>query len=979
MFEGPGPRLFGLPPGCDFPQQLIAGIETRLAGAPPDAWARLRIIVNTQRMRRRLQELLVQGPARLLPRIQLISELGTEPGLPTLPPSAAPLRRKLDIARLVDGLLRQNPDLAPRAALFDLSDQLAQLLDEMQGEGVDPAALHALDVSHLSLHWERTRQFVTIAEAYLREIGDTSCDPEHRQRLMVQALCDLWQASPPQDPVILAGSTGSRGTMALLMRAVARLPQGAVVLPGFDFDQPSHVWQGLDDALTGEDHPQFRFARLTRALDLVPQDLPAWAQAAAPDPARNRLLSLALRPAPVTDQWLAEGPALGDLHAPTRALALIEAPTPRIEALAIALRLRLAAEKGQRAALITPDRVLTRQVSAALDRWGIRPDDSAGMPLHLSAPGRFLRQIAGLFGRALTGESLLALLKHPLTASGAERGAHLRWTRELELQLRRHGPAFPTGADLIHWAEVQKDAETRRPWAAWLADLLDPMPDIATQPLEMHIAAHLALAEGLSAGPDGDGTALWEAHAGQTAQGAMQRLQADAGAGFNLTISDYSNLISSYLSQFQTHAPEQTDARIMIWGTLEARVGGADLVILGGLNEGIWPAQPAADPWLNRQMRQRLGLLLPDRRIGLAAHDFQLAACAPKVVLSRAIRDSEAETVPARWLNRLTNLLGGLTQTNGPAALAQMRARGQHWVQMAQAIERPQAVTPPSPRPAPCPPSAARPDRLSVTRIQTLIRDPYAIYAAYVLKLRPLDPLLPEPDAPLRGIILHRVMEEFVKTGIDPAAPEAAEQLLQLARKVLTQEAPWPAARTLWLRRFARVVPIFLTGEIRRRTLADPVALEKRGSVTLQNGFRLVGEADRIDRRHTGGLVIYDYKTGKPPSPKTVDNFDKQLLLEAAMAERGGFDDLPPEPVVELAYIGLGAKPVIQQVAIGEGQIDHTWQDLERLISAYQQPGRGYAARRALFSRADRTDYDQLSRFGEWDEGMAPQIIKVGQ
>lgn len=978
MFDPGTPRLFGVPPGLDFSQTLISGLEQRLSSAPPHHWPRVRIIVNTHRMKRRLRALFDAGPARLLPRISVITELDSDLSLSGLPPAAPTLGRRLELMRLVDVLTRQEPDLAPRAALFDLSDLLAGLLDELQGEGVPPQALHDLDVSHLAAHWQRTRRFVEIAETYLAATGATVLDPEARQRQVVQSLIARWAEHPPQDPVLVAGSTGSRGTTSLLMQAVARLPQGAVVLPGFDFDQPESVWQALDQAGSGEDHPQYRFADLARALSANPSEIPAWTVKTGPDPARNALISLSLRPAPVTDQWLRDGPKLADLPLATRNMTLIEAPSPRAEALAIALCLRHAAEAGQSCALVSPDRNLTRQVTATLDRWAILPDDSAGTPLHLTAPGRFLRQVAEQFGQRLTPVTLLALLTHPLTASGSDRGQHLLWTRELELKLRRNGPVFPTGADLINWANAQKDAEERGPWAVWLAALIDRLSNADALSLKDHADRHIALAEALAGGPQGGSGDLWKEEAGIQARAAADQLLIEATDDFPLSTFDYSSLIYGYLAGKEVRLPALTHPEIMIWGTLEARVQSADLIILGGLNEGSWPAQPAPDPWLSRDMRQRLGLLLPERRIGLSAHDFQQAVCGPNVVLTRATRDAEAETVPSRWINRLTNLLAGLPDQGGDRALRDMRQRGAIWVDLARALEAPVGAVAPSARPAPCPPANVRPDRLSVTRIQTLIRDPYAIYAGYVLNLRPLDPMSPQPDAPLRGTILHKVMERFIESGVDPADPAALTSLLQIADDVLDVHAPWPAARHMWKARLERVASAFLADEVARRQAGHWLALERKGSVTLENGFKLTGEADRIDRLHTGGLVIYDYKTGTPPSEKMVEVFDKQLLLEAAMAERGGFDDLDPEHVAQIAYIGLGSKPGVAQIPLAPGMVDRAWSDLEKLIDRYRSPTQGFAARRMLFSRREVTDYDQLSRFGEWDESMPPQTIEVG-
>ena len=308
MFDTAGPRLFALPCGADFPAHLVLGLQERLAGQPPQAMARVQLYVNTARMRRRVTDLLTASGAALLPRIHLITDLAKDAALP---PAVPPLRRRLELAKVVAGLLQAQPDLAPRAALYDLSDSLAKLMDEMQGEGVLPEAISRLDVSNHSAHWSRTQRFLEIIAPYFADT--TAPDAEARQRLAVLRLAAKWQAKPPADPVIVAGSTGSRGTTALLMQLVAGLPQGALVLPGFDTDLPAPVWDALAEPMTSEDHPQYRFRHLLDLMQLSPTDVRPWRDAPPPDAARNRLVSLALRPAPVTDQWLLEGPLLPDL------------------------------------------------------------------------------------------------------------------------------------------------------------------------------------------------------------------------------------------------------------------------------------------------------------------------------------------------------------------------------------------------------------------------------------------------------------------------------------------------------------------------------------------------------------------------------------------------------------------------------------------------------------------------------------------
>lgn len=969
--------VFGVAPGVDFPAALLAGLEQRLTGAAPHDWAQVEIYVNTRRMQRRLLDLFDLGPARLLPKIGLVSDL-SHISQSDLPNPVPPLRRRLELTQLIDQLLQSQPDLAPKSALYDLADSLAALMDEMHSEGVSPQVLHELDVSHLSEHWARTRQFLTIVEQYFGEEARQRPDREAHTRLAIEQMVEHWQKAPPDHPVIIAGSTGSRGATALLMQAVAGLPQGALVLPGFDFDMPQ-VWGALDDALTAEDHPQFRFARLLGQLEVDPKTVQPWHNTRAPNPGRNRLVSLALRPAPVTDQWLTEGSSLGALEPHCDDLTLIEAPSPRAEANAIAMCLRNAVERQIPAALITPDRVLTRQVTAALDRWGIEPDDSAGMPLQLSAPGRFLRHVAGLIGQPLTAEALLSLLKHPLTASGAARGEHLRFTRELELHLRRYGPAFPTALDLAGWSE-KIDTESCTSWASWLGALLDPLAQVGTAPLQALLEMHLAAAQALAAGPEGvECGDLWDKPAGKAARATCDELLAEAPYGGTLHPAEYADLFRAVLSQgADVHDPIGPHPGVMIWGTLEARVQGADLVILAGLNEGSWPQVPAPDPWLNRDMRKRAGLLLPERRIGLAAHDFQQAIAAKEVVITRAIRDAESETVPARWLNRLTNLLSGLPNQGGTVALNGMRARGQIWLDIAAALEAPTDQPALTPRPAPSPPIHVRPKQLSVTRIQTLIRNPYAIYAERVLGLRALDPLRAEPNAAQRGTVLHEVMEKFIAAGVADDAATARDDLLRLGDEVLNAHIPWPTARRMWRARLARIADWFIDGEHARQAEGIVAALEQRGAIRLPNGFELTAEADRIDRLNTGDLVVYDYKTGQVPTRKQMDAFDQQLFLEAAMVARGGFTDLRGS-VARVAHIGLGSSPKLSAHTVGLGDTDQVIDELTQLIDAFEDRGLGYQARRAVYDTKVGTDYDHLSRFGEWEESDPAQVIEVGE
>lgn len=956
--------LYTLPPGVDFAREIVAGLAARLPENGPSAFQDVEIYVNTHRMRRRLLDVFSESPAIILPKIHTVTDPANDPVLTDLPPPVSALRRNLELSVLIDRFLQSQPDLAPESALFPLCDSLSALLSEIHGEGVALEKFRDLDVSDESGHWARALDFFQIAADYAENLA-SGPDQEARLRRATEAQIARWQAAPPEHPVLLAGSTASRGTTMLLAEAIAGLPQGAVIFPGSDPHMSADLWGQLDAPLKGQDHPQYRLANLARRLGLDPASLPVWTAAKPANEARNRLVSLALRPAPVTDGWLEDGPKLTDLAAATEGLTLLEAPSPRIEAEAIALRLRDAAARGQMAALICPDRTLTRQVAAALDRWRLRPDDSAGTPLHHTAPGRLLLQTADFLAGDFGADQLLVLLKHPLTHQGAERGPHLRWTRELELHIRRYGPPYASAESMTNWRNRHEDAAE---WADWVAGFLAPVAP-EKQPLAALAARHFAMIERISAGPGEALPTIWEGGAGQMCRAAMAELQDCAPIGTDLTPRDYAALIASLLQAQEHREPHEAHPNILIWGTLEARVQSADMVILAGLNEGIWPAAPTADPWLNRAMRAQLGLLLPDRQIGLAAHDFQQAVAGREVWLSRAARSDEAETVPSRWVNRLTNLLEGLPV--GKECLAGMRARGDEWVALAQALDRPSEPKPAASRPSPRPPVAARPRELRVTDIAQLLRDPYAIYAREVLGLSGLDPLIMDADARLRGIAIHKVMEKFVQQ-VDPAEGTAADDLVALSEAVLARKCPWPMARALWRAQMVRNAPEIVAKEITRRRDVSKIHVE--ATANLQIGpVRLRGRADRVDQLRDGGVAIYDYKTGAPPSVKQQNALDKQLLIETLMAERGGFDDIPAAPVVRASYLQIGGKLNEVAAPIDTNPPDRLYSDLLTLMRNWMRPEQGYTARIAAQSSAFGGLYDQLARYGEWDDSQAPE------
>ena len=370
--------------------------------------------------------------------------------------------------------------------------------------------------------------------------------------------------------------------------------------------------------------------------------------------------------------------------------------------------------------------------------------------------------------------------------------------------------------------------------------------------------------------------------------------------------------------------------------------------------------------------------LLPERLIGLSAHDFQQGVASKEVWLTRSIRDSEAETLPSRWLNRLFNLLEGLSDKQ-PSLLSSMKTRGQFWLDLIENYEKPKNKIELAKRPSPIPPISCRPKALSVTQIENLIRDPYTIYAKYILNLKPLKPLVQKPDAALRGQIIHLIMEKFINLTKDHWPKNPFDLLDQISNEILLKYIPQNFVRLFWKRRINSFSEHFIFTEKDRRKKTRPILVEEKGSIELRDlNFKLTGIFDRIDEDSKGNVTIYDYKTGVIPSDLVQQYFDKQLLLLALIINKGGIKKLKHKKIKEAFYIDLSSNPKTHENRLISQNLDVLFEDFKSLILKYNDKTRGYMARRAVFETRWSGDYDHLSRFGEWDHTQTPnpEVIK---
>jgi ATP-dependent helicase/nuclease subunit B len=975
------PRIFTIPATLPFLDALVAGLFERF-GRSPLALAEATVLLPSRRACRALADAFLKasgGQPMLLPRLAALGDLDadeielTAGGELTetldLPPAIAPLRRRLLLAQLIHrwGERRDGMPILPGQAAA-LADDLARLIDQAWTEDVGFERLDRLVPEELARHWQVTVDFLKIVTEHWPALLDAegAIDPADRRNRLIRAQAAAWRTAPPTGPIIAAGFGSAIPAAAELLGLIATLPDGAVVLPGVETSADAGLWIAIGEDPT---HPQYGLNRLLARLGVAHEDLPAWPApgiAAGPEP-RALLLRETMRPAAVSEHWRALG-ALPSNAA--HGLARLDCPGPQEEAGAIALLMRQRLEiPGATAMLVTPDRGLARRVAAELARWDIEIDDSAGLPLNQTPPGVLLRLLADAAAERLAPVPLLALLKHPLVSGGMARGQFRGAVRQLERRCLR-GPRPASGLSGLRRI-AGEDAPELLPLLDELNRMLGPFLAAIAAPetdLKEALAAEIAAAEALCATDDTTGAAiLWAEDAGSSLSSFVAELH-DAAAGFPLIAgTDYPVLLEALLAGSVVRPRFGKHPRLQILGTLEARLQQADLVVLGGLNEGVWPPTPSSDPWLSRPMRKDFGLEAPEAQVGLAAHDFTMAATAPEVVLTRAIRAEGAPTVPSRWLLRLDTVLragGGALDSARILPFLAWQAR----------LDAPAEIRPCAP-PAPTPPQQARPRRLSVTEIETWMRDPYAIYARHVLKLKPLDPLDADPGLAERGTFIHEALDRFVRER-DPA-PDPLGRLVAIGRETFGEALARPGVWAFWWPRFLRIADWFVATEAARSPAILDSFTECRGRLELHTAggrFLLEGKADRIDLLRDGGAVLVDYKTGGVPKPEEVLlGYAPQLPLEAAMLAEGGFAPIPARTVTELAFWRLtgGEPPAEISPAGGKGadpaELARAARlGLERLVARYDDEGTPYRSLPRPERAGRYRDYDHLARVAEW-------------
>jgi ATP-dependent helicase/nuclease subunit B len=984
--------IYTIPAGQPFAQDLAAGILASVQ--TPEQLAKMKILLPSRRAAQGLKTAFIQqakGQALFLPDMQPIGDVDEldsgflsqqfqADDLSELLPAVSLTDRQMILARLIQSRPVSGQPLSAAQA-FRLAASLARFLDQIYQSGGNFSDLKEADIpAEFARHWAEILTFLGIVlrnwPEITKEIG--VMDPSVRRLALLDIQLQNWSNQPPQTPVILAGSTGSLPKTVALMRAVRALPAGLLVFPGHDGTLVST--DDLNSILGDVGHPLHQLFTTFSSLDVTPDKVPVW-PACSSQPvitARTALMRQVLLPAEQTAQWRQIVHHHPEVEATAlTGLRLIEADDTHHEASIIACLMRETLETPEKTAmLVTPDRQLARQVRAALLKWGLNVDDSAGVPLPLTRIGHYLQLIAEWANKEGSAHALLALIKHPLACGGLPAAQFRQLGRLLERQVLR-GYLHQNDREGIAKLLVS-DPKLHHLKLFYEQNILAPLLPVTEAFARQNTSfgqladAHARAAEQLAQTDKGNASlqALWSSEDGKVAAQLLDEI-ISSDKRTAVQACDYTEVFHVLSRQQTVRSVWQSHPRLAILGTVEARMQSADNIILSSLNEGSWPPAQDYDPWTNQTIRT--ALKLPDRRwrAGLSAHDFLMQVCTPEVTMTRARRADDSPTTPSRWLERLKAVLvaAQLTETLMTGIPASVKtALTSHLSQPVKAFDMP----------APHPEIALRPRQFSATEFDHWISDPYFIYAKKILKLKPLDPVDRRPDAALRGTLTHRVLAAFVeKYPAGPLPANAKDTLYRLGEEAFAPYFGYPPIKVFWLARFKLIADWFIEHEASLRQTLKHSYAELKGRISLDapNGPVIVtATADRLDIQDDDTLSIIDYKTGPAPTKaKVARRRATQLLVEAIIAQAGGFtfkDNDQPQGFRELSYWQLSGSyeraARVTPVLPDEFDADEDRKYLEELIAKYDTADQPYLPEPSPHDRPTYSDYRHLSRVREW-------------
>ena len=833
---------------------------------------------------------------------------------------------------------------------LNLAIDLAKMMDIAYNKGLSFDKLKDLVPEKYATHWQETLKLLNIITDFWPEILNerNAIDMCEMKKRMLMRQAEIWKKEQSTKNIIIAGVTANFPAIIELMSVVKKLENGEIYFAGIDRFANDEYWDAID-----EENPHFELKELLLHLNVNREDILDLYEPTNKE--REHLISEIMRPAKVTDKWLKIKDSI-DIKKAIDGIAVINSKSQRDEALAIALKIReVLFQKEKTIALVTYDRTLARRVAVELERFDIKVDDSAGIPLNLSPLGIFLLLIVELANKIESNVTLIDLLKNPYSSFNMCKSIFRKKVYDYEFSLRNHEQISDENISFI--TNIKNIMNV----------LVNGIKNEEIDFVEL-LKIHIKTAEIIASSDEIDGkNILWRGDEGKTAVKFISKLINTGSTLGKIRGCDYLSLFHELMKMETTRTNYGTHPRISILGPIEARLHHFDYIILGEMNEGIWPKQTSADMWMSRPMKKDFGFNLPERDIGILATDLSIFMACKNVIITRADRVDGVPMKKSRWLLRLETVLKALGSSIDDIIC-------EDFFEISNNADKPLEYKQIQ-SPQPTPPLYARPKSLSASGVDLLIHDPYSVFAKYILKLYNLDDLDIPLDQRDYGTLIHSIIEEFNNLYPRDIPDDALDILINLGKKHFSEKQIDNELKAFWFPKFINIANWIVNKEKEYRKNVNFIKNEVNGEVIYKvnnDNFTFKAKADRIDELKDGSLNIIDYKTGKIPSKKQVmSGHAVQLLLEALIAKNGKFEGISNKNLNDLIYWQLGSEEL--KFSSNEDDILDKCEDfLLKLVSIFNFESTPYCSRPTPKYLPKNRDYEHLARIKEWsviDEG----------
>ncbi len=398
-----------------------------------------------------------------------------------------------------------------------------------------------------------------------------------------------------------------------------------------------------------------------------------------------------------------------------------------------------------------------------------------------------------------------------------------------------------------------------------------------------------------------------------------------------LNIFDARAFVMDAIGSVTIRPNKKDDCNVCVLGTIESRMQTADVIILTGLNEGMFSALGYENAWLPRDVATKIGLPSPNRKVSLMALDFMTLSCAKEVYWLRSKQSGGALTTESRFLSRIRVACSDIIEAKD--VLESVRALDNVKYE-------------PLDYSAPTPPIDK--SDVYVTELELLIHNPYAFYVKHILRLKKLDDYWVLPDARKFGTIVHDVIEKAT----DYTADSLIEQMDARAKQELESNS---ILFYFWHKRFCEIAPFF------EEYFKDKKKVYKEISGVVKIAGRNVRA--RADMVMDG--IVADIKTGAAPTKKQLlDATMPQIPLEGYIMQSGGFlvKNISNIPILQFLQLKKGDVQKFEyKDDEAQAMIDASVQKIKELFGQYSTDKiAAYEYRESVGAKYH--EYDDLAR-----------------